>query len=179
MYSFPYLEPVCSMSSSNCCFLTYIEISQEAGQVAWYSHLLKNFPVFCDPHKVFGIVHKAKVDVFLELSCFFLQSSRCWKLVLWTSSFSISNWNIQKFFIDFCYSSVFSPRMLINFISKKNIISYVDPWHSSTFSGFSPFLKFMWWHQWPMSAMWPSVTHSFIMLPCPLKCVPALCLLPT
>ena len=38
MYSFPDLEPVCcSMSSSNCCFLTWIQVSQEAGQVAWYS----------------------------------------------------------------------------------------------------------------------------------------------
>ena len=45
MYSFPYLEPVCcSMSSSNCCFLTCIQISQVAGKVVWYSHLFKNFP---------------------------------------------------------------------------------------------------------------------------------------
>ena len=42
MYSFPYLEPVChSMSSSNCGFLTSIQVSQEAGQVVWYSHLLQ------------------------------------------------------------------------------------------------------------------------------------------
>ena len=45
MYSFSYLEPVCcSMSSSNCCFLTCIQISQEAGLVVWYSHLFQNFP---------------------------------------------------------------------------------------------------------------------------------------
>ena len=45
--SFPYLEPVCcSMSSSNCCFLTSIQVSQEAGQVVWYSHLFHNFPQF-------------------------------------------------------------------------------------------------------------------------------------
>ena len=51
MYSFPNLEPVyCSMSSSNCCFLTSIQISQEAGQVVWYSHPFQNFPVCCDPH---------------------------------------------------------------------------------------------------------------------------------
>ena len=38
MYSFSYLKPVCcSMSSSNCCFLTCIQISLEAGQVVWYS----------------------------------------------------------------------------------------------------------------------------------------------
>ena len=47
MYSFSYLEAVgCSMSSSNCCFLTCIQISQEAGQVVWYSHLFQNFPQF-------------------------------------------------------------------------------------------------------------------------------------
>ena len=45
--SFSYLEPVCcSMSSSNCCFLTCIQILQEAGQVVWYSHLFQNFPEF-------------------------------------------------------------------------------------------------------------------------------------
>ena len=44
---FSYLEPVCcSMSSSNCCFLTCIQVSQEAGQVVWYSHLFQNFPQF-------------------------------------------------------------------------------------------------------------------------------------
>ena len=74
MYSFSYLEPVCcSMSSSNSCFQTCIQISQEAGQVAWYSHLFQNFPQFIviPTVKGFGIVNKAGIDVFLELSCFF------------------------------------------------------------------------------------------------------------
>ena len=73
-YSFPYLEPVCcSMSSSYCCLLTCIQISQEADKVVWYSHLFQNFPQFVVIHivKSFGIVNKAKVDVFMELSCFF------------------------------------------------------------------------------------------------------------
>ena len=64
MYLFPYLEPVCFfMSSSNCCFLTCIQISQETGQVVWYSHLLKNFPQFAVIHKVksFSTVNKAEV----------------------------------------------------------------------------------------------------------------------
>ena len=61
------------MYSSNCFFLTCIQISQEAGQVVWYSHLLKNFPEFVVIHSVkgCGVVNKAEVDVFLELSCFF------------------------------------------------------------------------------------------------------------
>ena len=50
-----------------------MQISQEAGQVVWYSHLFKNFPQFVVIHTVkgFGIVNKAEVDVFLELFCFF------------------------------------------------------------------------------------------------------------
>ena len=74
MYSFYYLEPVCcSMSSSNCCFLTCIQVSQEAGQVVWYSNIFQNFPQFIVIHTVkgFGIVNKAEVNVFLERSCFF------------------------------------------------------------------------------------------------------------
>ena len=61
------------MSSSNCCFLTCIQISQEAGQVVWYSYLFQNFPQFIVNHTVedFGVVNKAEIDVFLELSCFF------------------------------------------------------------------------------------------------------------
>ena len=51
MYTFSNLEPVCcSRSSSNYCFLTCIQVSQEAGQVVWYSHLFKNFQVYCDTH---------------------------------------------------------------------------------------------------------------------------------
>ena len=75
------------MSSSNCCFLTYIEISQEAGQVVCYFHLLKNFPQFVviQTVKGFVIVNKAKVDVFLELSC------------SGSSAFSKSTLNIWKF----------------------------------------------------------------------------------
>ena len=59
------------MSSSNCCFLSCIQISQEAGQVVWYSQLFENFPQFLVIHTVkgFGIVNKAEIDVFLELFC--------------------------------------------------------------------------------------------------------------
>ena len=72
--SFPDLEPVCcSMYSSNCCFLTCMKISQEAGQVVWYFHLFQNFLQFIVIHTVkgFGIVNKTEVDGFLEFSCFF------------------------------------------------------------------------------------------------------------
>ena len=69
MYSNSYLEPVCFMSSSNCCFLTCIQISQEAGQVIWYSHLFQNFSQFVVIHTVkgFGIVNKAEINQFYHL----------------------------------------------------------------------------------------------------------------
>ena len=58
------------MSSSNCCLLTCIQVSQEADQVVWYFHLFKNFPQFVMIHTVkgFSIVSEAEVDVFLEYS---------------------------------------------------------------------------------------------------------------
>ena len=61
------------MSNSNWCFLTCIQVSQEADKVVWYSHVFKNFPQFVVIHTVksFGVVNEAEVDVFLELSCFF------------------------------------------------------------------------------------------------------------
>ena len=68
MYSFSNCEPGhCSMSSSNCCFLTCIEIFQEAGKVVWYSHLLKNFPQFVVTHTVkgFSVVNETDIDVFV------------------------------------------------------------------------------------------------------------------
>ena len=73
MYSFPNLEPVyCSMSGSNCCFLTCIQISQQAGKVVRYSHLLKNFPQFVVIHTVKGfvIVNKSETDFFGTLLLF-------------------------------------------------------------------------------------------------------------
>ena len=61
------------MFGSNCCFLTCIQISQEAGKVVGYSHLFKYCPQCVVIHTVksFSVVNKAEVDVFLELSCFF------------------------------------------------------------------------------------------------------------
>ena len=90
MYSFPNFEPVhCSMSVSNCCFLTCIQILEEAGKVVWYSYLFKNFPQFVVIHTVkgFRVVNEAEVDVFLKFSCFFLWSSVCWQFDLWYQCF--------------------------------------------------------------------------------------------
>ena len=93
----------------NCCFLTCIHISQEAGQVVWYSHLFKNFPLFVVIHTVkgFGIVNKAEVDIFFWNSLAFpmiQQMLAIWSLVpllflnpAWTSG---SSW------FTYCWSLV-------------------------------------------------------------------------
>ena len=93
------------MSSSNCCFLTCIQFSQEAGQVVWYSHLLKNFPQFNVIHTVKAlafvnkevIVSKAEVNVFLELSCFFHDPADIGSLISGSSAFSKTSLNIRTF----------------------------------------------------------------------------------
>ena len=86
------------MSSSNCCFLTCIQVSQEAGQVVWYSHF-QNLPQFIVIHTVkgFGIVNKAEIDVFLELSCFFYDPAGVGNLISGSSAFSKTSLNIWKF----------------------------------------------------------------------------------
>ena len=94
------LESVCcSMSTCNCCFLTYIWISQEVDKVVWYSHLLKNFPEFVVIHTVkgFGIVNKAEIDIFLELSCFFHDPADVGNLISGSSAFSKTSLNIREF----------------------------------------------------------------------------------
>ena len=87
------------MSSSNYCFLTCIQISQETGQVVWYSHLFQNFPQFIVIHTVkgFGIINKAEIDVFLELSCFFHDPADVGNLISGSSAFSKTSLNILKF----------------------------------------------------------------------------------
>ena len=82
-----------------CCVLTCIQISQEAGHVVWYSNLFQNFPQFIVIHTVkgFGLVNKAEIDVFLELSCFFHESADVGNLISGSSAFSKTSLNIRKF----------------------------------------------------------------------------------
>ena len=81
------------MSSSNCCFLTCIQVLQEAGKVVWYSHLLKNFPQFVVIYivKDFSIVNEAEVDVSLEFSCFLYDPTDVGNLISGSSAFSKSS----------------------------------------------------------------------------------------
>ena len=87
------------MSSSNCCFLTCIQVSQEASQVVWYFHFFQNFPQFIVIHTVksFGVVNKAEIDVFFELSCFFDDLADVGNLISGSSAFSKTSLNIWKF----------------------------------------------------------------------------------
>ena len=99
LLSFLNLEPFCcSMSSSNCCFLTCIQISQEAGQVVWYYQLWKKFPQFVVIHTVkrFSVVNEG-VDLFLEFPCFFYDPTDVVNLISGSSDFSESRLNIWKF----------------------------------------------------------------------------------
>ena len=77
----------------------YIQISQEAAQVVWYSHLFQNFPQFIVIHTVkgFGIVNKAEINLFLELSCFFHDPADVGDLISGSSAFSKTSLNIWKF----------------------------------------------------------------------------------
>ena len=152
MYSFPYLEPVCcSMSSSNCCFLTCIQISQEAGNVVWYSHLLKNFPQFVVIHTVKGfcIVNKAEIDIFLELSCFLDDPSNVGNLISGSSAFSRTSLNVWKLSV-----LVLLKPSLENFqhyfASVRDECNCVVVW---TFFGIA--LLWNWNENWPFPVLWP------------------------
>ena len=127
MYSFPNLEPVCCfMSSSICCFLTCTHISPEAGEVVWYSHLLKHFPQFVVIHMVkgFGVANKTEVDVFLELSCFFDDPNNVGNLISGSSAFSKCSLNIWKFTVHILWSWAWRILSITLLVCVMNAIMY-------------------------------------------------------
>ena len=67
--------------------------------MVWYSPLFQNFPVFYDPHKGFGIINKAEIDIFLELSCFFDDPVGVGNLICGSSAFSKSTLNIWNLMV--------------------------------------------------------------------------------
>ena len=89
------------MSSSNCCFLTCIQISQEAGKVVWYAHLFKIFPRFVVIHTVkgFGLVNEAEVDVSLEFPCFLYDPKKVGNLISDSSAFYKPSLYILNFLV--------------------------------------------------------------------------------
>ena len=88
------------MPSSNCCFLTCIQIPQETGKVVCYSKLIKNFPQFVVIHEVkaFSVVNEAKIDVFMGF--FFFDPTDVGNLTPGSSVFSESSLYIWKFSVD-------------------------------------------------------------------------------
>ena len=150
-YSFSYLEPVCrSMSSSHCCFLTCIQISQEAGQVGWYTHLFQNFPQFIVIHtvKVFGIVNEAEIDVFLELSCFFHDPADVGNLISGSSAFSKTSLNIREFMVHVLLKSG-----LENF--EHDFTSMWDECNCAVvWAFFSSAFLWDWIENWPFPVLW-------------------------
>ena len=152
MYSFSYLEPVCcSMSRSNCCFLTCLQISQKAGQILWYSHLFKNFLQFVVIHTVkgFGIVNKAEVDISLELPCFFDDSADVGNLISGSSAFSKTSLNIWKFTVHVPLKPGLK-NFEHYFASMWDKCNYVVVW---AFIG----IAFLWdWNEnWHFPVLWP------------------------
>ena len=139
------------MSGSNCCFLTCIQIYQRAGQVVWYSHLLKNFPQFVMSHivKGFGVVNKAEVDVFLEFPSFFYYPVNVGNLISCSSAFSEPNLYIWKFSVHILLKPSlkdfehYSPSMW-------DECNCAVVW---TFFG----IAFLWdWNEnWPFPVLWP------------------------
>ena len=151
MYSFPNLEPVCfSMSGSNGWFFACIQISQEAGQVVWYSHLFQTFPQFFVIHTVkgFGVVNKTEVNVFLELSCFFNDPIDIGNSFSGSFAFSKSSLNIWKFTVHILLKPGLE-NFKHNFASMWDECNCVIVW---TCFG----IAFLWdWNEnWPFPVLW-------------------------
>ena len=180
------------MSSSNCCFLTCIQVSHEASQVVWYSHLFQNFPQFIVIHTVkgFAIVNKAEIDVFLELS--FDDPVDIGNLISGSSAFFKASLNIWKITVH-----VLLKPGLDNF--KYYFTGVWDKCNCTvvwTFFG----IAFLWdWNEnWPFPVLWPllsfpnllvfweqhlhstkGLTDIWCPLEVPLPCSPTLCKLHT
>ena len=135
------------MSSSNCCFLTCIQISQEAGQVVWYSHLFQNFPQCIMIHTV--KVNKVEIDVFLELSCFFNDPVDVGNLISGSSAFVKTSLNIWKFTVH-----VLLKPGLENF--EHYFTSVWDECNCAVVWAFFG-IAFLWdWNEnWPFPVLWP------------------------
>ena len=144
------------MFSSNCCFLAFIQISQEAGQVVWYFPIsLRIFQsVVIYPVKGFGIVNKAEVDVFLEPSCFFDDPTDVGNLISGSSAFSKSSLNIWKFTVHV----LLKPGL-------ENCEHYFDSvWDECSCALVWTFfaIAFLcdWNKKWPFPVLWPLLSFS-------------------
>ena len=142
------------MSSSNCCFLTSIQISQEAGQVVWYSHLFQNFPQFILIHTVKGffLVSKAEIDVFLELFCFLDEPLDVGNLNSGSSVFSKTSLNIWNFMVHI--------RLKPGLENSEHYSTIM--WEECNSVAVRAFfgIAFLWdWNEnWPFPVLWPQLS---------------------
>ena len=138
------------MYTCNCCFLTSIQISHESGKIIWYSHLFKNFPPCVMIHiiKSFGLVNKAEVDDFLELSCFFYDLGS-WQFDLCSSAFLKYSLNIWKFSVHILLKPSLNDfeHDLASMWSECNFVVF---W---AFFGIA--LLWDWNENWPFPVLWP------------------------
>ena len=138
-------------SGSDSCFLTCIQISQETGKVVWYSHLLKNFPLFVVIYTVkgFSIVSKTEVDVFMVFSCFIDDPVDVGNLISGSSAFSKSSLNIWRFTVH---------------VPLKPGLETIEHYFASMWDGCNCAvvwtffgIAFLWdWNEhWPFPVLWP------------------------
>ena len=158
MYTFPNSEPVCSsMFRSNFCFLTCIQISQEASKMVWYSHLLKNSPQFVVIYTVKGFViaNKAEVDAFFKIILLFLWSNDVFNLISSSSAFSKSSLNIWNFSIHVLLKPGWRILSITLLVCKMSAICAIV-W---VFFG----IAFLWdWNEnWPFPVLWTRKLLSF------------------
>ena len=141
------------MSGSNCCFLSCVQISQEAGKVVWYYHHFKIFPEFVAIHRVKGFSIVNEADVFLEFFCFFCDPKDVGNLISGASASSKPILNIWKFSVH-----ILRKPSLENFehdlTSMWNECNCVVAW---TFFGIA--LLWDWNENWPFSC--PMATAEF------------------
>ena len=139
------------MSNSNCCFLSWIQVSQEAGKVVWYFQLLKNFPLFVLIHTVkgFSIVNEAEVGVFLEFPCFLCDPTNAGNLISGSSAFSKPSLYIWK--------------VSVHILLKPNLKDFehnlANMWNERNCTivwiFFSITLLWDWFENWQFPVLWP------------------------
>ena len=147
------------MSSSNCCCLSCIQISQEEGQVVWYSHLFQNFPQFVVIHTVkgFGVANVSEIDVFLELSCFFCDPADVGNLISGFCAFYRSNLSIWKFLVHLLLKPGLKDFQH-NLASMGNDCNCAAVW---AFFGIA--LLWDWNENWPFPVLWPLLSSSKVL----------------
>ena len=151
------------MSGSNCCFLTCVQVSQEAGQVIWYSHLEEFSTIFSirsihfvviHTVKCFDIVNKAEIDAFLERSCFFDDPTDVSNLISGSSAFSQSSLNIWNF----------SVHVLLKPHLENCELYFASVWDECNCEAVWAFFRiaFLWDldGNWPFLVLWPLLSFA-------------------